>query len=118
VASAPLDRMVGVNKPLDYDFPIKILDNIIQVEEQMYGFSLYNRGTDLKKSLIDPKKVKDFISKYKNTEGDGNKQYLADVLKDDMLIVEESKSDNTNKNVPTKDGDNWKNIMSYLKENP
>lgn len=31
----------------------------------MYGFSLYNRGNDLKKSLIDPDKVKSFIAKHK-----------------------------------------------------
>jgi hypothetical protein len=29
----------------------------------MYGFSLYNRGDGLKKSLIDPSKVKDYIDK-------------------------------------------------------
>jgi len=34
---------------------------LIEVEEKMYGFSLFNRGNDLKKSLIDPSKVKNFI---------------------------------------------------------
>lgn len=34
-----------LNFKTDADFPIKILDNMIQVEEQMAnGFSLYNRG--------------------------------------------------------------------------
>lgn len=32
----------------------------------MYGFSVYNRGNNLKKSLIDPAKVKEFIKKHKN----------------------------------------------------
>lgn len=50
----------------EQDFSIQLLDNIIQVEEQMYGFSLYNRGNDLKKSLIDPSRVQSFISKYQN----------------------------------------------------
>lgn len=55
----PLDRMFRGTS--DNEFPIKILDDIISVEEQIYGFSLYNRGQDLKKSLIDPQKVKSFI---------------------------------------------------------
>ena len=54
---------------MDYEFPIKILDNLIEVEEQMYGFSLFNRGVELKKSLIDTTKVKTFIEQYQ-TEGD------------------------------------------------
>ena len=58
------DPLNGKGNLLDYDLPIKILDNLIQVEEQMYGFSLFNRGTDLKKSLIDPSKVRNFIDKY------------------------------------------------------
>ena len=48
----------------DAEYPIKILDNIISVEEQLYGFSLYNRGNELKKSLIDPNKVKEYIEKH------------------------------------------------------
>jgi hypothetical protein len=59
--------MLRVSKP-NADFPIKILDNLIQVEEQMYGFSLYNKGNDLKKSLFDVGKVKDFIQKYQNDD--------------------------------------------------
>ena len=47
---------------VDDDFPIKILDNMIQVEEEMTGgFSLYNRGQKLKKSLIDPERVKQYL---------------------------------------------------------
>lgn len=35
-----------MNFKVDGDFPIKILDNMIQVEEDMAnGFSLYNRGS-------------------------------------------------------------------------
>ena len=55
--------MNGKGNLLDYEFPIKILDNLIEVEEQMYGFSLFNRGVELKKSLIDASKVREFIEK-------------------------------------------------------
>lgn len=42
--------------------PIHILDSIIDQEEQgNNGFSVYNRGQSLKKSLIDPERVKAFI---------------------------------------------------------
>ena len=52
------------NFKVDQDFPIKILDNMIQIEEDMAnGFSLYNRGTHLKKSLIDPERVKEYLLK-------------------------------------------------------
>jgi len=47
------------------EFPIKILDNMIQVEEEMAGgFSLYNRGNQLKKSLINPSRVKEYLTKF------------------------------------------------------
>lgn len=58
----PLDRMLRIQH--DNETPIKLLDNIIQSEEQSYGFSLYNRGNQLKKSLIDPMKVKAFIEQH------------------------------------------------------
>jgi hypothetical protein len=61
----------GKGNLLDYEFPIKILDNLIEVEEQMYGFSLFNRGLELKKSLIDTTKVKTFIEQYQTGGGDG-----------------------------------------------
>ena len=48
----------------DEDFAIKILDNMIQVEEEMaQGFSMYNRGKNLKKSLINPDRVKEYLKK-------------------------------------------------------
>ena len=48
----------------DEDFAIKILDNMIQVEEEMaQGFSMYNRGKNLKKSLINPERVKEYLVK-------------------------------------------------------
>lgn len=65
------DPLSGKGNLLDYEFPIKILDNLIQVEEQMYGFSLYNRGNDLKKSLIDPSKVRAFIDKHEHEDING-----------------------------------------------
>ena len=46
----------------DEDFAIRILDNMIQVEEDMKnGFSMYNRGKKLKKSLINPERVKEYL---------------------------------------------------------
>ena len=49
---------------VDAEFPIRILDNMIQVEEEMAGgFSVYNRGQNLKKSLIDPARVKEYLKK-------------------------------------------------------
>lgn len=52
---------------VDAAFPIRILDSMIDIEEKMQnGFSLYNRGENLKKSLIDPKRVKDYLM---NPEG-------------------------------------------------
>ena len=50
-----------MSKPHIQDFSIKLLDDIIQVEEDMYGFSLYSRGNELKTSLFDVNKIKDFI---------------------------------------------------------
>ena len=57
------DSMMSVGKELE--FPIKILDNIISVEEQIYGHSIYNRGLDLKKSLIDIEKVQEYVQRQK-----------------------------------------------------
>ena len=49
---------------VDANFPIKILDGMIEVEEQMQnGFSIYNRGDGLKHSLIDSERVKQFLLK-------------------------------------------------------
>ena len=49
----------SINFKTDEDFAIKILDNMIQVEEDMKnGFSMYNRGKHLKQSLINPERVK------------------------------------------------------------
>ena len=53
-----------INFKVDAEFPIKILDGLIQLEEeQNNGFSLYNRGQNLKKSLINPDRVKEYLLK-------------------------------------------------------
>ena len=57
-----MDRMLRMSQ--DMEFPIRILDNIISVEEQIYGFSLFNRGESLKSSLIDPERVKAYIEQH------------------------------------------------------
>jgi hypothetical protein len=60
------DPLNGKGNLLDYKLPARLLDNLIDVEEQMYGFSLFHRGVDLRKSLIDPTKVRNFIEKKSN----------------------------------------------------
>lgn len=46
------------------DLPIKVLDRLIANEEKLHdGFSLYNRGEELKNCLIDANKVRAFIQK-------------------------------------------------------
>ena len=58
----------------DEDFAIKILDNMIQVEEEMAaGFSMYNRGKNLKKSLINPERVKEYLQKVEKDKKDVTK---------------------------------------------
>ena len=53
-----------INFKVDAEFPIRILDSMIQLEEEQHnGFSLYNRGQNLKKSLINPDRVKEYLLK-------------------------------------------------------
>lgn len=57
----------------DEDFALKILDNMIQVEEDMTaGFSMYNRGKNLKKSLINPDRVKEYLQKLEKEKEEKN----------------------------------------------
>ena len=59
-----VNKYPTINFKGDEDFAIKILDNMIQVEEDMQkGFSMYNRGKNLKKSLINPDRVKEYLAK-------------------------------------------------------
>ena len=44
------------------------LDNMIEDEEYRVGVTLFNRGQNLKKSLINVNQVKQFIDKYKSNE--------------------------------------------------
>lgn len=43
------------------DMPIMVLDQIIQNEEETYHKGVYNRGEQLKTSLIDANKVRAFV---------------------------------------------------------
>ena len=83
------------------DFPIRILDNMIQVEEAMTGVSIYNRGEKLKNSLIDPTKVKAFICEHKSTT---NKRSASVGLKSHLSRVNEKKQ--------------WKLMLNHFKNNP
>ena len=82
----------GKGNLIDYEFPIKILDGLIQKEEQEYGFSLYNRGQDLKKSLIDPTKVRNYLEQVNKEE--------------------------TKKQMAAPKSDDWGDIMNFFKANP
>ena len=47
---------------------------MIQVEEEMGGgFSMYNRGKNLKKSLINPERVKEYLQKVEKEKKDVTK---------------------------------------------
>lgn len=71
----------------DEDFALKILDNMIQVEEDMTaGFSMYNRGKNLKKSLINPDRVKEYLQKIEKEKEEKN-------LTADQLISLEDQSE-------------------------
>ena len=61
--------MLNFKSDADQPQPIKILDNIIQVEEEACGHSVYNRGNKLKLSLIDPEKVKSFLAAHVYQKG-------------------------------------------------
>ena len=96
---------------MDYDFPIKILDNLIESEEQIYGFSLFNRGIELKKSLIDTTKVKTFIEQYQ-TGGDLLTSRFPPGKQD---VNQKAATKQEAKKVEKED---WNEIMNYFKENP
>ena len=59
-----------INFKVDSAFPIKILDGMIEIEEKMQGgFSLYNRGTNLTKSLISADRVKAYLAGQDSKKG-------------------------------------------------
>ena len=49
----------AVDTPSQIEFPSKVLDGMISIEERMTGgFSFYNKGQQLRTSLISTEKVK------------------------------------------------------------
>jgi len=63
VKPANLMSYPQINFKVDSAFPIKILDGMIEIEEKMQGgFSLYNRGNNLTKSLISADRVKAYLA--------------------------------------------------------
>lgn len=73
-----------------------LLDNLIDMQEKMHGFSIFNRGANLSKSLINENKVKRFINQHdpsniQNQEKEGKKR------------------DNQ---------DEWHNMIQYFEKNP
>ena len=56
--------MIYPLKPAE-DKSTKFLDNMIKVEEDQTGYSMFNRGKSLKRSLIDPERVKKYLRQLK-----------------------------------------------------
>ena len=98
---------------MDYEFPIKILDNLIETEEQLYGFSLFNRGLELKKSLIDTTKVKTFIEQYQTGGGDLTTSRFPSEKQEQTQRAAASKQE-----TKKAEKEDWNEIMNYFKENP
>ena len=57
------DGTVGLNGNMSiHDLPIRILDKMIANEEKTKeGFSVYNRGENLRNCLIDASRVKGYV---------------------------------------------------------
>lgn len=57
--SKSLTDLNGPSQLVSHDMPLKILDSIIGNEENKHkGQTIYNRGVNLKNSLIDANRVK------------------------------------------------------------
>jgi hypothetical protein len=83
---------------VDCNFPIKILDSMIEIEERLKnGFSVYNRGDNLKKSLINPERVKQYLTSESTSKPKLNFTHSKGQLAEDI---------------------EWQMMMAYLKENP
>lgn len=66
--SAGTGHYPALNLKTDTNFTIKILDNMIQVEEDMKnGFSVFSRGNRLKKCLINPERVRQYLQGVRNS---------------------------------------------------
>lgn len=82
----------------------KLLDNIIKTEEELAeGFSMYNRGKNLKRSLINPNRVKEYLRKLKeereflNYAEDQKNHYLS--MKDVEVSLEDQSQDSSLNNL-------------------
>lgn len=85
---------------VDCNFPIKILDSMIEIEERLQnGFSVYNRGENLKKSLINPERVKRYLTQ-------------------DMPANQTARLNFTHSKGELAEDIEWQMMMAYLKENP
>lgn len=96
------------------DMPIRVLDSIIQFEESgQNGFSVYNRGENLKKSLIDASRVKAFIVQQEKETARSRLLGNGGVKKTRSKANERLKTVCTTKNDP-----DWANMMEFFKNNP
>lgn len=92
---------------VDTNFPIKILDSMIQAESYLQnGFTLYNRGNTLKKSLISADKVKAYLSGETAVPKGPPKLPGCDVIE---TMLQDDHLD---------DDKQWRLMMDYFKENP
>lgn len=83
---------------------------MIEVEEKMKnGFSVFNRGNNLKKSLINPEKIKQFL---KGESGITNSSTMGPPKLPGALKLDFIDDKNLNDEVQ------WELMMAYFKGNP
>lgn len=99
------------------DMPIMMLDQIIQQEEETYQKGVYNRGDQLKTSLIDANKVKAFVQeqeRIKSTQRMASRSIGSKVSRGGR-----GKSNGRlNTITTTKNDPEWTNMMEFFKQNP
>jgi hypothetical protein len=114
----PEDFMIGAKSLADlknpeiHDMPIRILDSLIDNEEKgNNGFSVFNRGQQLKTSLIDANRVKAFIDQQQREQC---QQRLAKGAPKKRGKAKERLQTKTT----TQDDPAWNNMMEFFKANP
>lgn len=99
--------------------PIRVLDSLIENEERKNnGFSVYNRGFQLKTSLIDAERVKAFVQQQERQQA---QQRLMGGAQDGAA-KRGGRRERAAERLPTKTttkGDpEWDNMMDFFKANP
>ena len=95
------------------DLPIKVLDRLIANEmKRNDGFTVYNRGEDLRSCLIDSKKLKSYVE---NEKRQNAQKRLLEPKRD--FSKKRGRSRLPTK-ITTKGDPEWENMMEFFKENP